>query len=80
MLIKGEVLIDIFTIGFSVHGQRGEWTLTVTAPGFPGSITTEDATTEQTWHLLFNEMISDAYSAACRKRFPERQIAIEARR
>ena len=80
MLIKGEVLIDIFTFGFSVHGQRGEWTLTVTAPGFPGSITTEDATTEQTWHLLFNEMISDAYSAACRRRFPERQIAIEARR
>ena len=61
MVIRGEVLIDIFTFGFSVHGTRGEWALTVTAPGFPGSITTEDATTEATWHSLFNEMIGDAY-------------------
>ena len=78
MLIEGEVLIDIFTFGFSVHGKRADWKLTVTAPAFPGTITTEDETTEQTWHSLFNEMISDAYSAACRRRFPRREFANEA--
>ena len=56
------------------------WKLTITAPGFPGSITTEDQTSEATWHTLFSEMLSDAYEAACRRKFPERQIASETRR
>ena len=72
MLIKGEALIDIFSFQFSIHGQRGDWRLSITAPGFPGSITTEDETSEPTWHSLFNAMLSDAYEAACRRRFPER--------
>lgn len=77
MLIKGEVLMDTFTFGFSVHGQRGGWTLVVTAPSFPGNTTSEDTTTEPTWYRLFNEMISDAYEGACRKRFPGREIVTE---
>ena len=81
MVIRGEVQIDVFTFSFTIHGKRGDWKLTITAPGFPfGSITTEDETKEPTWFAPFNEMVSDAYSAACRKRFPERQIASEARR
>lgn len=75
MLIKGEVLVGTFTFQFSVHGQRNQWALTLTAPAFPGSITTEDQTTEATWYPLFTEMLSDAYEGACRKRFPGRQIA-----
>ena len=80
MLIKGEVLIDIFTFGFSVHGQRSDWTLTVTAPTFPGSTTSEDTTTEPTWYPLFAEMLADAHANACRRRFPGREIATEATR
>ena len=80
MVIRGECQIDVFTFGFTVHGQRGDWTLAVTAPSFPGNTTSEDTTTEPTWYPLFNEMISAAYESACRQRFPGRQIASEVRR
>ena len=80
MVIRGEVQIDVFTFGFTVHGSRGDWKLTITAPGFPATVTTEDETTEPTWYPLFNEMLASSYESACRQRFPGRQIASEARR
>ena len=81
MVLRGECQIDVFTFGFTIHGSRGDWKLTISAPGFPfGGVTTEHETKEPTWFLAFNEMLSDAYSAACRRKFPGREIASEARR
>ena len=81
MVIRGECQIDVFTFGFTIHGKRNEWTLTVTAPGFPfGTTTSEDTTTEANWYPLFNEMVAAAYENACRRRFPGREAASEAQR
>ena len=70
MLLKGEALVQTYTFGFAISGERGDWTITITSPG---GVTKEDATTERTWFPLFNEMLSDAYHTAQRKRFPERR-------
>ena len=81
MVIRGEVQIDVFTFSFTIHGSRGDWKLSITAPGVPfGSVTTEQEINEPTWFQAFNEMLSDAYEGACRQRFPGREIANEARR
>ena len=81
MVIRGEVQIDVFTFSFTIHGSRGDWKLTISAPGFPfGSVTTEQETKEPTWFPAFNGMLSDAYAAACRRSFPGREIATEVRR
>jgi hypothetical protein len=69
MLIKGEALIQTFTFGFSISGQRNEWRIAITAPG---GVTTSDETTEKTWYPLLNEMLSAAFESANRRRFPER--------
>ena len=51
MVIRGEVQIDVFTFSFTIHGSRGDWKLTISAPGFPfGSVTTEQETKEPTWY------------------------------
>lgn len=42
MLIRGEVQIDTFTFGFTVHGSRGDWKMTISAPVFPATVTTEE--------------------------------------
>jgi hypothetical protein len=73
MLIKGEALIQTFTFGFSISGQRNEWRVTITQPG---GITTEDETVEANWHALFSEMLRAAYESANRRRFPERTGAL----
>ena len=70
MLIKGEALIQTFTFGFAISGQRGDWTVAITSPG---NVVTEDATVERTWYPLFTEMLAAAYENAQRKRFPERR-------
>jgi len=70
MLIKGEALIQTFTFGFAISGQRGDWAIKITSPN---NVVTEDATVERTWYPLFTEMLSAAYEAAQRKRFPERR-------
>lgn len=69
MLIKGEALISTVTLGFAVSGERGNWKVSISAPG---SVTKENETTERTWFPLFTEMLSDAYETAQRRRFPER--------
>jgi hypothetical protein len=70
MYIKGEALHGTFTIGFTISGQCGDWTIRTTSPG---NITKEDQTTEKTWFPLLSEMLSAAFEAANRRRFPERQ-------
>jgi hypothetical protein len=67
MLISGTALIHSFTIEFSAHGERGQWALTVKAPGH---IASECETEEQTPFALLDEMLASAYAACCR-RFPE---------
>jgi hypothetical protein len=69
MFIRGEALVDTITIAFTISGSRGEWKVSISAPG---NITKKNETTERTWFPLFTEMLSDAYGAACRRRFPER--------
>src|SRR5262249_12964701 len=62
----GVALIGAYTFGYTVHGQRGEWKVSITSPG---NITKSDETTERTWYPLFTEMLSEAYHAAQKKRF-----------
>lgn len=69
MLLKGEALVGTITLGFSVHGERGSWKVSISAPGGTAS---EDETTEASWFPLFSEMLSMAYEDVCRRRFPER--------
>ena len=69
MLIRGEVLIDTFTLAFTVSGSRGDWSVTVTAAD---GIETKDETCEATWYPLFSEMLTTAFKNAQRRRFPER--------
>jgi hypothetical protein len=69
MVLRGEALIGAYTFTYSVHGQRGQWEVSITAPG---NITKSDETTERTWFPLFSEMLGEAYHAAQKKRFPER--------
>jgi len=70
MVLRGEAQIQSYTFGFTVAGQRGDWTVVITSAG---GIKTEDTTVEKTWFLLFSEMLSEAYHAAQKKRFPERR-------
>ena len=69
MLLKGEALIQSFTFDFAIHGQRNEWTISITAPGH---VVSEAETQDATPYLLFNDMLADAYEAAVRRRFPQR--------
>jgi hypothetical protein len=70
MFIKGDCLIGPHTFTFTVHGQRGEWKVTVIGPaGYSKS----DETAERQWHSLFNEMLATAYENANRRRFLERR-------
>lgn len=70
MLLKFEALIGTITLTGSVSGKRGEWCVSITAPG---GVVTSDETTERTWFPLFSEMLSAAFENANRRRFPERQ-------
>ena len=71
MLIRGEGLIDTVTLAFTISRKRGEWKVSVTAPG----TATEDETVEATWYLLLNEMLLAAYETVRRKRSPAREAA-----
>jgi hypothetical protein len=71
VVVRGEVQIQSFTLGFTVAGERNNWTVVITSPG---GIKTEDTTVERTWFPLFSEMLSEAYHSAQKKRFPERQV------
>jgi len=68
MLLKGEALINTFTIGFAVHGERGEWKASISAPG---QIVLERETREASPYRLLEELLAAAFDACC-KRFPER--------
>jgi hypothetical protein len=70
MVLRGEALIASYTFNYSIAGQRGDWTITITSPG---GVKTEDSTVERTWYPLFTEMLSDAFHAAQKKRFPDRR-------
>jgi hypothetical protein len=67
MLLKGEALIGTFTFTFAAHGKRGEWHVTVTAPG---GMTSECETQEATPYALLNEMLADACDSASHQRIP----------
>jgi hypothetical protein len=70
MYIRGEALEGVTTLSFTISGQRGNWTVTVTAPG---NIKTEDTTCERSWDKLFREMTTAAFKTANRRRgFPDR--------
>ena len=65
MLMRFEILEGTITLTGTVSGSRGDWTVSVTAPG---NITTEDTTCERTWHPLFTEMTTSAVKLASRRR------------
>jgi hypothetical protein len=65
MFIKGEALHGSHTLGFSISGERGNWSIRVTAPG---GVVTSDETTERTWFPLFSELLSTAFESAHRRR------------
>ncbi|MGA7209624.1 MAG: hypothetical protein WBV76_14780 [Pseudolabrys sp.] len=77
MLIRGEALIDTITLAFTISGKRGEWSVSITAPG---GVVTSDETTEKTWYPLLTEMLAAAHDAAIKRRFPGRESASEAAR
>ena len=70
MLMRGEALIDTVTLAFTISGKRGEWKVSVTAPG---ATATEDETAEANWYLLLNEMLLATYVTVRRKRYPARE-------
>ena len=67
MFLRFEVLDGTITLNGTVSGSRGDWKVSVTAPG---GIVTEDETTERYWHALFEEMLVTAFKNASRRRFP----------
>ena len=67
MVIRGEALIQSFTFAFTIHGQRNDWHLTVTAPGGAAS---ECETQDATWFPLLNEMLAAACETASHNRIP----------
>jgi hypothetical protein len=71
MLIRGEALIDTITLAFTIGGKRGEWSVSITAPG---GVVTSDETTEKTWYPLLTEMLAAAFESANRRRFPAGQV------
>ena len=77
MLLKFEALIGTVTLTGTVSGKRGEWAVTITAPG---GHTKTDETTERTWFPLFSEMLTAASEDAIKRRFPGRESASEATR
>jgi hypothetical protein len=70
MLLKGEALIDSFTLGFAISGKRNEWKVTVSGPG---NIAVEAETRAAEPYQLFDEMLLSVYAAAVRYRFPGRK-------
>ena len=54
MFIKGEALEGTITVSFTISGKRGEWRVSITAPG---GIVTEDETVEASWDQLFKELL-----------------------
>ena len=51
MYMTFSVLVGTVTLTGSVSGKRGEWAVTITAPG---GYTRSDETTERTWFPLFS--------------------------
>ena len=71
MFIKGEALHGVSTIGFTISGERGDWTIRITSPG---NITKEDQTTEKTWYPLLSEMLTAAFENASRRRLHRYEV------
>jgi hypothetical protein len=71
VLLKGEALIDSFTLGFAISGKRNDWKVSVTGPG---DIAEEAETRAATPYELFDEMLLSVYAAAVRYRFPGRMV------
>ena len=68
MVLKGEALIDSFTLSYAIHGKPREWTVNVSTVG---NIASECQTEEESpWPLLM-EMLADGVSAIIQK-FPGR--------
>ena len=62
MLIKGEALIHSFTLPFSIHGQPGNWKVTVSGP----QLHTEGETHEPSPYDLLDRMLSEGFRKCCR--------------
>jgi len=68
VLYKLEILAGTFTINSAIHGEKHNWTVSVSAPG---NITSESETQEASPWGLFDDMLADALAALYR-RHPER--------
>ena len=66
MLIKGEALIHSFTLPFSIHGQPGNWKVTVSGP----QLRLESETREDTAYSLLDEMLTAGFKKCCQL-FPQ---------
>ena len=73
MLIKGDCLVGTFTVNFAIHGEKNDWTVSVSALGNIGSesIGSECKTQEVSPWGLFDDMLADVLAALYR-RHPER--------
>ncbi len=54
MVLQGTALVESFTLGFSVQGQRGQWTISITAPHH---IPFEKETTDVSPYATLQEML-----------------------
>ena len=68
MLLRGEALIGSVTMGFTVHGESGQWNLSVRAPGH---IVLDRSTEDEYPYALLHGMLMAALDS-CRRTFPER--------
>jgi hypothetical protein len=67
MFMKFEILSGAVTVGGSVSGERGDWTIRV-APSDAASKVVEDQTAASSWHELFDELVAEALAHARRQR------------
>jgi hypothetical protein len=66
MMLRGECLIGVTTLQFSVHGSRADgWTVNVKGPN---NVEVKDETLEVGWATLLMELLSAAYEKATSRR------------
>jgi hypothetical protein len=73
MLFRIEILAGTFTVNAAIHGEKNNWTVSVSAPGNIGAenIESQSETQETSPWGLFDDMLADVVAALCR-RHPER--------
>jgi len=68
MLLKGDCLIESYTLNFAIHGVASHWTVSVSAPG---NYSDERQSMEQSPWPLLTSMIDKGIEFICRE-FPGR--------